>query len=207
MFLLILSYHEYKQIIRLMKKVIFTNKKTNAVTDCRIGNIGELVFAITHNVNEMNDAIRWCNKHHVGDVFNSDNYTIKLVESLDETSNAKEEIEKAELVKVELSPMLKQFYELKAKRPDAILLFRCGDFYETYSDDAIDTSSILGITLTTSTKIKDKDDKPLKMAGFPYHALDTYLPKLIRAGKRVAICDQLEYPNVKKHIENDKKDA
>jgi len=190
-----------------MKKVIFTNKKTNAVTDCRIGNIGELVFAITHNVNEMNDAIRWCNKHHVGDVFNSDNYTIKLVESLDETSNAKEEIEKAELVKVELSPMLKQFYELKAKRPDAILLFRCGDFYETYSDDAIDTSSILGITLTTSTNRKDKDDKPLKMAGFPYHALDTYLPKLIRAGKRVAICDQLEYPNVKKHIENDKKDA
>lgn len=181
-----------------MKKVYFTNKKTNATNDCRVGNIGELVFAITHDVNEMNDAIRWCNKHHVGDVFNSDNYTIKLVESEDETSNAKEEIEKAEEVKVELSPMLKQFYELKAKHPDAVLLFRCGDFYETYGEDAEETSKILGIMLTKSIKQKDKDGKPLALAGFPYHALDTYLPRLIRAGKRVAICDQLEQPNVKR---------
>lgn len=92
----------------------------------------------------------------------------------------------------ELSPMVKQFYELKAKHPDAVLLFRCGDFYETYSDDAEEASRILGITLTKSSKTKDKDDKPLAMAGFPHHALDTYLPKLIRAGKRVAICDDLE---------------
>lgn len=92
----------------------------------------------------------------------------------------------------ELSPMVKQFYELKAKHPDAVLLFRCGDFYETYSDDAEEASRILGITLTKSSKTKDKDGKPLAMAGFPHHALDTYLPKLIRAGKRVAIYDDLE---------------
>ena len=190
-----------------MKKCLFTNKATNQTTECMVGNIGELVFAITHDVNEMNDAIRWCNKHHAGDVFNCDNYTIKLVESENETSNTKEETKKAEEVKVELSPMLKQFYELKAKHPDAVLLFRCGDFYETYGEDAEDVSKILGITLTKNTKRKDKDGKPLALAGFPHHALDTYLPKLIRAGKRVAICDQLEQPNVKKHIENDKKDA
>lgn len=93
-----------------------------------------------------------------------------------------------------MTPMLKQFYELKGKHPDAVLLFRCGDFYETYSQDAEKASKILGITLTKSSHTKDADDKPLAMAGFPYHALDTYLPKLIRAGERVAICDQLEAP-------------
>lgn len=110
---------------------------------------------------------------------------------------AKEETTKAETKAVaaaSLSPMLKQFYDLKAKHPDAILLFRCGDFYETYCNDAEKTSKILGITLTRSNRTKDIEGKPLSMAGFPYHALDTYLPKLIRAGERVAICDQLEAP-------------
>ena len=93
--------------------------------------------------------------------------------------------------------MLKQFYDLKAKHPDAVLLFRCGDFYETYAKDAEKASQILGITLTKSSKTKDKEGKPLAMAGFPYHALDTYLPKLIRAGQRVAICDQIEAPKQK----------
>lgn len=190
-----------------MKRVYFTNKKTNATNDCRVGNIGELIFAITHDVNEMNDAIRWCNKHRVGDVLDSDNYTIKLVESEDETFNVKEETKKDEEVKDELSPILKQFYELKAKYLDAVLLFRCGDFYETYWEDAEEVSKILGITLTKNTKRKDKYGKPLTLAGFHHYAIDNYLPKLIRAGKRVAICDQLELPNVKKHIENDKKDA
>ena len=92
---------------------------------------------------------------------------------------------------IELSPMLKQFYELKSEHPEALLLFRTGDFYETYSEDAEEASKILGITLTKSSIRKDKDDKPLKIAGFPHHALDTYLPKLIRAGKRIAICEQV----------------
>ena len=82
----------------------------------------------------------------------------------------------------------KQFEEFKEKHPDALLIFRCGDFYETYEDDAQIASEVLSITLTLDSKNK------LKMAGFPYHALDTYLPKLIRAGHRVAICDQLEAP-------------
>lgn len=110
---------------------------------------------------------------------------------------AKEETTQAETKTVaaaSLSPMLKQFYDLKAKHPDAILLFRCGDFYETYCNDAEKASKILGITLTRSNRTKDIEGKPLSMAGFPYHALDTYLPKLIRAGERVAICDQLEAP-------------
>lgn len=93
---------------------------------------------------------------------------------------------------VAMTPMLKQFYDLKGKHPDAVLLFRRGDFYETYSQDAEKASKILGITLTKSSHTKDADGKPLAMAGFPYHALDTYLPKLIRAGERVAICDQLD---------------
>lgn len=84
------------------------------------------------------------------------------------------------------SPMMVQFNNLKAKHPDALLLFRCGDFYETYKEDAEDASKILGITLTKRTTDR------IPMAGFPHHALDTYLPKLIRAGKRVAICDQIE---------------
>ena len=95
---------------------------------------------------------------------------------------------------IELTPMMKQFLDLKAKHPDAVMLFRCGDFYETYSTDAIIAAEILGITLTKSNGRKDDEGKPLAMAGFPYHALDTYLPKLIRAGERVAICDQLEVP-------------
>ena len=90
--------------------------------------------------------------------------------------------------------MLRQFLDLKKKHPDALLLFRCGDFYETYKEDAEKSSKILGITLTKSTKYTDEKGKPLAMAGFPYQALDTYLPKLIRAGERVAICDQLEAP-------------
>ena len=93
-----------------------------------------------------------------------------------------------------VSPILKQFLDIKSKHPDALLLFRCGDFYVTYRQDAKKASEILGITLTKSSKTMDEQGKPLLMAGFPYHALDTYLPKLIRAGQRVAICDQLEAP-------------
>ena len=98
---------------------------------------------------------------------------------------------------VVLTPMMKQFFELKAKHPDAIMLFRCGDFYETYSEDAVVASEILGITLTTRA---NGQGKSVEMAGFPHHALDTYLPKLIRAGKRVAICDQLEDPKLTKKL-------
>lgn len=93
--------------------------------------------------------------------------------------------------------IIKQYNDLKQKHPDALLLFRCGDFYETYKEDAVKASNILGITLTKHSKRMDEEGKPLKMAGFPYHALDTYLPKLIRAGERVAICDQLESPRQK----------
>lgn len=94
-------------------------------------------------------------------------------------------------------PIIKQYNDLKQKHPDALLLFRCGDFYETYKEDAVKASNILGITLTKHSKRMDEEGKPLMMAGFPYHALDTYLPKLIRAGERVAICDQLESPRQK----------
>ncbi len=97
----------------------------------------------------------------------------------------------------ELTPMMKQFFDFKAKHPDALLLFRCGDFYETYCDDALDASRILGITLTRRNNGATQGDA---MAGFPYHALDTYLPKLIRAGRRVAICDQLEDPKLTKKL-------
>jgi DNA mismatch repair protein MutS len=96
-----------------------------------------------------------------------------------------------------LTPMMKQFLDLKAKHPDAVMLFRCGDFYETYSTDAVIASEILGITLTKRANGKGKT---VEMAGFPHHALDTYLPKLIRAGKRVAICDQLEDPKLTKKL-------
>ena len=98
---------------------------------------------------------------------------------------------------IALTPMMKQFLDLKAKHPDAVMLFRCGDFYETYSTDAVIASEILGITLTKRSNGKDKK---LEMAGFPFHALDTYLPKLVRAGKRVAICDQLEDPKTTKKL-------
>lgn len=98
---------------------------------------------------------------------------------------------------IALTPMMKQFLDLKAKHPDALMLFRCGDFYETYSTDAVVASEILGITLTKRANGKGKT---IEMAGFPHHALDTYLPKLVRAGKRVAICDQLEDPKLAKKL-------
>ena len=98
---------------------------------------------------------------------------------------------------VVMTPMMKQYFDLKAKHPDAVLLFRCGDFYETYSTDAVIAAEILGIALTKRSNGKDKN---VEMAGFPHHALDTYLPKLIRAGKRVAICDQLEDPKLAKKL-------
>ena len=98
---------------------------------------------------------------------------------------------------VVMTPMMKQYFELKEKHPDAVMLFRCGDFYETYSEDAVTAANILGITLT---KRANGQAKHVEMAGFPFHALDTYLPKLIRAGKRVAICDQLEDPKLTKKL-------
>jgi len=125
---------------------------------------------------------------------------------IDDASNVAKEIEKqvqspeesepkaeepAEAEDDEPSPILKQFHDLKKKHPDALLLFRCGDFYDSYEDDAKACAEILGITLT-------KCKNGISMAGFPFHALDTYLPKLIRAGKRVAICDQIEDPKAKK---------
>ena len=97
-----------------------------------------------------------------------------------------------------LTPMMQQFFDLKAKHPDALLLFRCGDFYETYCEDAVTAAQILGITLTKRNN--GAGVKGDEMAGFPHHALDTYLPKLIRAGKRVAICDQLEDPKLTKKL-------
>lgn len=109
----------------------------------------------------------------------------------------KEGQRKEKAVKAAVSPLVRQYLDLKKKHPDAILLFRCGDFYEIYKNDAVRASQILGITLTKSNVRKDDEGKPLAIAGFPYHALDTYLPKLIRAGERVAICDQLEDPKQK----------
>lgn len=102
--------------------------------------------------------------------------------------------------KDELTPMMKQFYDLKAKHPDALLLFRCGDFYETYNEDAGVAADILGITLTKRSSVAGTSASGTAMAGFPHHALDVYLPKLIRAGKRVAICDQLEDPKLTKKL-------
>ena len=98
----------------------------------------------------------------------------------------------------EITPMMKQFFDLKAKHPDAILLFRCGDFYETYAQDAVEAADILGITLTKRNNGREGENTA--MAGFPHHALDTYLPKLVRAGRRVAICDQLEDPKLTKKL-------
>ena len=98
----------------------------------------------------------------------------------------------------DLTPMMRQYFQLKAKHPDALLLFRCGDFYETYCEDAVTASKILGITLTHRNN--GKGSKGSEMAGFPHHALDSYLPKLVRAGKRVAICDQLEDPKLTKKL-------
>ena len=104
------------------------------------------------------------------------------------------------MAKEEITPMMKQFYDLKAKHPDALLLFRCGDFYETYAEDASVAADILGITLTKRNNGGTEHAASTAMAGFPYHALDAYLPKLIRAGKRVAICDQLEDPKMTKKL-------
>ena len=98
----------------------------------------------------------------------------------------------------EPTPMMRQFFSFKAQHPDALLLFRCGDFYETYMQDAVDASRILGITLTRRNNGGSKGQA--EMAGFPHHALDTYLPRLIRAGRRVAVCDQLEDPKLTKKL-------
>lgn len=99
--------------------------------------------------------------------------------------------------KVVETPLMKQYLEMKQKHPDAILLFRVGDFYETFSEDAIAASEILGITLTRRA---NGSASSVELAGFPHHALDTYLPKLVRAGKRVAICEQLEDPKLTKKL-------
>ena len=109
----------------------------------------------------------------------------------DSSSPSGEDVKEVATSASEPTPILKQFQELKAKHPEAVLLFRCGDFYESYMEDAEICAQVLGITLT-----KRSSDK-VSMASFPYHALDTYLPKLIRAGKRVAICDQIEDPKAK----------
>ena len=103
------------------------------------------------------------------------------------------------MAKEALTPMMKQFYDLKAKHPECVLLFRCGDFYETYGQDAVVASGILGITLTKRNNGAGGCGQ-LEMAGFPFHALDTYLPRLVRAGKRVAVCDQLEDPKLAKKL-------
>ena len=118
---------------------------------------------------------------------------------------AKEELTKAETKAVAatvLSPILRQYHDLKKKHPDALLLFRSGDFYNTFMEDARKASGILGITLTRNRQIKDREGNPLETAAFPYHALDTYLPKLIRAGERVAICDQIESSQRQEKQEN-----
>lgn len=102
------------------------------------------------------------------------------------------------MAKDELTPMMRQFHDMKAANPDAILLFRCGDFYETYCGDAVTASQVLGITLTKRNQ--KGANASTEMAGFPHHALDNYLPRLIRAGYRVAICDQLEDPKLTKKL-------
>ncbi|MDE6242630.1 MAG: DNA mismatch repair protein MutS, partial [Muribaculaceae bacterium] len=101
------------------------------------------------------------------------------------------------MAKIAETPLMKQYSEMKKKHPDAVLLFRVGDFYETFSEDAITASEILGITLTRRANGKAQH---VELAGFPHHALDTYLPKLVRAGKRVAICEQLEDPKLAKKL-------
>ena len=100
------------------------------------------------------------------------------------------------MAKIAETPLMLQYLEMKKKHPDAILLFRVGDFYETFSDDAIAASEILGITLTRRANGKAQS---VELAGFPHHALDSYLPKLVRAGRRVAICEQLEDPKLTKN--------
>ena len=101
------------------------------------------------------------------------------------------------MANIQQTPLLQQYKEMKSKHPDAILLFRVGDFYETFSEDAISASEILGITLTRRA---NGNNNSVELAGFPHHALDTYLPKLVRAGRRVAICEQLEDPKLTKKL-------
>lgn len=127
---------------------------------------------------------------------------IQKLQSADQTLSPQAEVPLQQQEKP--SPILKQFLELKAKHPDALMLFRVGDFYETYMQDAQKASTILGITLTRSNSRKGPDGKPLEMAGFPHHALDSYLPKLIRAGQRVAICDQLPDPKLTRNMTKQK---
>jgi len=112
----------------------------------------------------------------------------------EETAVEQPEVQEPVAEVKELSPIMKQFHDLKEQHPDAVILFRVGDFYETYGEDAETASQILGIVLTT------RNTDGMKMAGFPHHALDTYLPKLVRAGKRIAICDQLEDPKLTKKL-------
>lgn len=104
------------------------------------------------------------------------------------------------MAEIKETPMMKQFREIKETYPDAMLLFRCGDFYETYMEDAVRAAKVLGITLTHRSNGGTTTGQPMEMAGFPFHALDTYLPKLVRAGMRVAICDQLEDPKLTKKL-------
>ena len=101
------------------------------------------------------------------------------------------------MAKITQTPLMKQYQEMKQKHPDAVLLFRVGDFYETFSDDAVICSEILGITLTRRA---NGNAAHVHLAGFPHHALDTYLPKLVRAGKRVAICEQIQSPLIHKKL-------
>lgn len=103
------------------------------------------------------------------------------------------------MAKILQTPLMKQYEEMKRKHPDAVLLFRVGDFYETFSEDAVIASDILGITLTRRA---NGANNYVELAGFPHHALDTYLPKLVRAGKRVAICEQIESPLIQKKMKS-----
>lgn len=123
--------------------------------------------------------------------------TKKIREEKNVTSEEKQEPQRKQKEETKVSPIMKQWKELKAKHPDALLLFRVGDFYEMYEQDAKRGAEVLGITLTKRNGSKDS-----YLAGFPHHALDTYLPKLIRAGERVAICDQLEAPKQKQQEQN-----
>lgn len=115
----------------------------------------------------------------------------KAAEKAAEKAKQEAEAVEKDTYKVSVTPLMKQYEEMKKKHPDAILLFRVGDFYECFGEDAADASEILGITLTRRANGKAE---PIKLAGFPHHALDKYLPKLVRAGRRVAICEQLEEP-------------
>lgn len=132
-----------------------------------------------------NDKCRECNHYQP-----SDQYTFGYCKRTGDHAPVPCEHFKSRKV----SPIMRQFYDLKAKYPDAVLLFRCGDFYESYEQDAEICARTLGITLT-----KRNSDRT-KLAGFPHHALDTYLPRLIRAGYRIAICDQLEDPKLTKKL-------